>query len=217
MKSVNERIYETGIIPVIKLSNPEEDALPLARALREGGVDVAEITFRAPGAEKAIRIIKEAFPDMLVGAGTVLDKSHFDAAVKSGAEFVVMPGFDGDMVMYALENNVAIYPGCSTATDYQQALKYGLEVLKFFPAEQSGGMRKIKALSEPFPMFKVIPTGGISLNNLSEYISSPVVAACGGSYMVTRELVENGKWDEITELCKESRRIIREVRSKCQK
>lgn len=215
-KSVDERICEIGIIPVIKLNYPERDAEPLAKALLAGGVKIAEITFRAAGADRAIRIFKDICPEMLVGAGTVLDKSALDSAYQAGAEFVVMPGFDGELVKYAQEKNMAVYPGVCTPSDYQQALKYGLKMLKFYPAEQSGGVCMIKALSAPFPMFKVIPTGGISLKNLADYISCPFVAACGGSYMVTRDLIENGRWDEITELCRTSMQIISEVRRKCQ-
>ena len=122
------------------------------------------------------------------------------------------PGFDGELVAYAQERNIPIYPGCTTPSDYHAALKFGLELIKFFPAEQSGGLKKIQAMSAPFPGFKVMPTGGISLKNLAEYIKSPVIAACGGSYMVTADLIENQRWDEITQLCRQSRSIIEEAR-----
>ena len=211
--SVNQRISEIGVVPVIKLSNPERDAAPLAHALCAGGVPVAEVTFRAAGADTAIRLMKEACPDMLVGAGTVLTTEHIDRAIAAGASFIVTPGLDPELVVYAQEKNIPIYPGCTTPTDYHTAYKLGLEVLKFFPAEQSGGLAKIKAMSAPFPMFKVMPTGGISLKNLKEYLSCPVICACGGSYMVTAELIENGKWDEITELCKKSCEIVKEARN----
>jgi 2-dehydro-3-deoxyphosphogluconate aldolase/(4S)-4-hydroxy-2-oxoglutarate aldolase len=211
--SVNQRITEIGVVPVIKLSNPERDAARLAHALCAGGVPVAEVTFRAAGADTAIRLMKEACPDMLVGAGTVLTTEHIDKAIAAGASFIVTPGLDPELVVYAQEKNIPIYPGCTTPTDYHTAYKLGLEVLKFFPAEQSGGLAKIKAMAAPFPMFKVMPTGGISLKNLGEYLSSKVICACGGSYMVTAELIEGGKWDEITDLCKKSVEIVKEARS----
>lgn len=210
--NILEIICRTGIVPVIKLTNPERDAVPLAKALCAGGVPVAEVTFRATGADKAIKLMKEACPEMIVGAGTVTEKKHIDATIAVGGQFIVTPGFDPELVAYAQEKDIPIFPGCTTPTDYHAALKFGLEVLKFFPAEQSGGLAKIKAMSAPFPQFKVMPTGGISLKNLAEYISSPVIAACGGSYMVTADLIENQKWDEITELCRKSREIVEEAR-----
>ncbi len=212
MNDMNNKISSIGVVPVIKLNNPERDAAPLAKALCEGGIPVAEVTFRAAGADTAIRLMKAACPDMLVGAGTVLTTEHVDKAISAGAEFIVTPGFDPEIVKYCVERNMPIYPGCTTPTDYHAALKFGLEVLKFFPAEQSGGLAKIKAMSAPFPMFKVMPTGGIGLDNLKEYLSCPVIAACGGSYMVTAELIDNQKWDEIIELCKKSVAIVKEVR-----
>ncbi len=210
--SINKKIEEIGVVPVIKLNNPERDAAPLAKALCAGGVPVAEVTFRAAGADEAIRLMREACPEMLVGAGTVLTREHVDKALAAGAQFIVSPGFDGDLVAYCQEKGLPVYPGCTTPTDYHAALKYGLEVVKFFPAEQSGGLAKIKAMSAPFPMFKVMPTGGISLKNLKEYLSCPVICACGGSYMVTADLIEHQKWDEITELCKQSVEIVKEAR-----
>ena len=213
MNAMNERISEIGVVPVIKLNHPERDAALLGKALCAGGVPIAEITFRAEGAEKAIRLMKEANPEMLVGAGTVTNTAQIDAVIAAGGEFIVTPGFDPELVAYAQAKDIPIYPGCTTATDYHQALKFGLEVLKFFPAEQSGGLAKIKALAAPFPMFKIMPTGGVSLKNLKEYLAYPVIAACGGSYMVTADLIDNNRWDEITAICKESRRIVEEARA----
>jgi len=213
MNDVSKRISDIGVVPVIKLNHPERDAAPLAKALCEGGVPVAEVTFRAAGAAEAIRLMSEACPDMLVGAGTVLTTEQIDQALSAGAKFIVTPGLDVELVRYCQEKGVPIFPGCTTPTDYHAAYKLGLEVLKFFPAEQSGGLAKIKAMSAPFPMFKVMPTGGISLKNLKDYISSPVIAACGGSYMVTADLIDNQKWDEITELCKKSVEIVKEARN----
>ena len=213
MNAMNERISEIGVVPVIKLNHPERDAALLGKALCAGGVPIAEITFRAADADKAIRLMKEANPEMLVGAGTVTNTAQIDAVIAAGGEFIVTPGFDPELVAYAQAKNIPIFPGCTTATDYHQALKFGLEVLKFFPAEQSGGLAKIKALAAPFPMFRIMPTGGISLKNLKEYLACPVIAACGGSYMVTADLIDNNRWDEITAICKESRRIVEEARA----
>ena len=213
MNAMNERISEIGVVPVIKLNHPERDAALLGKALCAGGVPIAEITFRAEGANIAIRLMKEANPEMLVGAGTVTNTAQIDAVIAAGGEFIVTPGFDPELVAYAQEKNIPIFPGCTTATDYHQALKFGLEVLKFFPAEQSGGLAKIKALAAPFPMFRIMPTGGISLRNLKDYLACPVIAACGGSYMVTADLIDNNRWDEITAICKQSRQIVQEARA----
>ena len=213
MNAMNEKISAIGVVPVIKLNHPERDAAKLGKALSAGGVPVAEITFRAAGADTAIKLMKEACPDMLVGAGTVTTTAQIDKVIAAGGDFIVSPGFDPELVAYAQEKNIPIFPGCTTASEYHQALKFGLELIKFFPAEQSGGLAKIKALSAPFPQFKVMPTGGISLKNLKDYISAPVIAACGGSYMVTADLIDNNKWDEITDLCKKSRAIVEEARA----
>ncbi|MBP3936649.1 MAG: bifunctional 4-hydroxy-2-oxoglutarate aldolase/2-dehydro-3-deoxy-phosphogluconate aldolase [Clostridia bacterium] len=213
MNEMNQKISAIGVVPVIKLNHPERDAAPLAKALCAGGVPVAEVTFRAAGADIAIRLMREACPEMLVGAGTVLTTEQVDKALAAGAQFVVTPGFDPELVAYCQQKDLPIYPGCTTPTDYHAALKFGLEVLKFFPAEQSGGLAKIKAMSAPFPMFKVMPTGGISLKNLKDYLSCPVICACGGSYMVTADLIDNQKWDEITALCKQSADIVKEARN----
>ena len=213
MNAMNQKISAIGVVPVIKLNHPERDAVGLAKALCAGGVPVAEVTFRAAGADKAIKLMKEACPDMIVGAGTVTNTAQIDAVIAVGGDFIVSPGFDPEIVAYAQAKGIPVFPGCTTASEYHQALKFGLELIKFFPAEQSGGLAKIKALSAPFPMFKVMPTGGISLKNLKEYISNPVIAACGGSYMVTADLIDNNKWDEITELCKKSRKIVEEARA----
>ena len=213
MTALEKRVSEIGVVPVIKLNNPLRDSANLAKALCAGGVPIAEVTFRAAGAPDAIRIMKETCPDMLVGAGTVMTTAQVDEVIAAGGEFVVTPGMDPDIVVYCQQKGIAVFPGCTSATDYHTAFKLGLEVVKFFPAEQSGGLSKIKALAAPFPMFKVMPTGGISLKNLKEYISTPVICACGGSYMVTADLIDNQKWDEITDLCKQSIAIVKEARN----
>lgn len=212
MDALSQAISKIGVVPVIKLNHPERDAAALGKALCAGGVPVAEITFRASGAEKAMKLMKDANPEMIVGAGTVTTAEQIDAALAAGAQFIVTPGFDAELVAYLQKKGVPVYPGCTTPTDYHAALKFGLEVLKFFPAEQSGGLAKIKAMSAPFPQFKIMPTGGVSLKNLKEYLSSPVIAACGGSYMVTADLIDNQKWEEITELCRKSVEIVKEAR-----
>ena len=209
MNDLQKKISEIGVVPVIKLSNPQRDAKPLADALCAGGMPVAEITFRAAGAAEAMKIMVEAHPEMLVGAGTVMTTEQVDQTIAAGGKFVVTPGLDIEIVKYCQEKGITCFPGC---TDYHAAFKLGLEVLKFFPAEQSGGLDKIKAMAAPFPMFKVMPTGGISLKNLAEYSACPVIAACGGSYMCPDKLIAEGKWDEITELCKKSVEIVKEAR-----
>ena len=213
MNEIEKKVQSIGVVPVIKLNHPERDAIPLAKALIAGGVPVAEVTFRAAGAAVAIKAMRENFPEMLVGAGTVLTTEQVDEAMAAGAQFIVTPGMDPDIVAYCQKVGIQIFPGCTTPTDYHTAYKFGLEVLKFFPAEQSGGIAKIKAMSAPFPMFKVMPTGGISLKNLADYVKNPVIAACGGSYMVTADLIDGGKRDEITDLCKQSVEIVKAARN----
>lgn len=212
MNDLQKHISAIGVVPVIKLTNPRQDAGPLSDALCAGGVPVAEITFRAAGADEAMRIMLERHPEMLVGAGTVLTTEQVDRTIAAGGKFIVTPGLDPDIVRYCQEKGITCFPGCTTPTDYHTAYKLGLEVLKFFPAEQSGGLAKIKAMAAPFPMFKVMPTGGVNLNNLAQYAASPIIAACGGSYMCPDKLIQAGAWDEITDLCKKSVEIVKEAR-----
>ena len=213
MNELQSKISQVGVVPVIKLTNPQRDAAALSDALCAGGVPIAEITFRAAGADDAMRIMLERHPEMLVGAGTVLTTEQVDRTIAAGGKFVVTPGLDPEIVKYCQEKGITCFPGCTTPTDYHIAYKLGLEVLKFFPAEQSGGLAKIKAMAAPFPMFKVMPTGGVNLKNLGEYSASPIIAACGGSYMCPDKLISEGKWDEITELCRKSVEIVREARN----
>lgn len=212
MNELQQQISQIGVVPVIKLTNPQRDAAPLSDALCAGGVNVAEITFRAAGAAEAMRIMVQRHPEMLVGAGTVLTTRQVDETIEAGGKFIVTPGFDPELVRYCQERGITIFPGCTTPTDYHAAYRFGLEVLKFFPAEQSGGLAKIKAMSAPFPMFRVMPTGGVNLKNLAEYAASPIIAACGGSYMCPDKLIEAGAWDEITGLCRKSVEIVKEAR-----
>ncbi len=206
--TISEKIAKIGVVPVIKLDRPTEDALPLAKALVEGGLPLAEITFRAAGAASAIKIMKEAYPEMIVGAGTVLTTAQVDEAIAAGAEFIVSPGINPKTVKYCQEKNIPIFPGCVTPTEIEMALELGLTTLKFFPAAQYGGLKTINALCAPYNMIKFMPTGGVSLENLGEFISNKNIVACGGSFMVTADLIDNKKWTEITEICKKSADIV---------
>ena len=212
MSDISERLHEIGVVPVIKLNDPKAHAEPLGRALCAGGLPAAEVTFRAAGAPEAIRIMKEACPEMLVGAGTVLSVSQAEEAAGAGAQFIVMPGMDEEIVRWCQERQIPVFPGCTTATDYHTAYRLGLEVLKFFPAEQCGGLAKIRALAGPFPMFKIMPTGGISLSNLEEYLSDPRIHACGGTFMVKEDMIRGERWEEIEELCRKASAIVKGVR-----
>lgn len=212
MDATTKTIMKCGILPVITLERPKEDAIPLAQALMAGGVNVAEVTFRAAGADEAIYRMREADLELTVGAGTVTTREELLAAVDAGADFVVMPGFDPELVRAAIDWGVAVFPGCSTPSDYMLASRLGLEVVKFFPAELVGGLKAIKAYSEVFSRIKVIPTGGVNPGNLGEYLSCPAVVACGGSYLAAKDLIAAGNWEEITRRCKESRDIVRQVR-----
>ena len=212
MTELNEMISRIGVVPVIKLSDPEKDAGPWSDALCAGGVPVAEITFRAEGADRAMKIMLDRHPEMLVGAGTVLTVEQVEKTLAAGGKFVVTPGLDIEIVKYCQEKGIPCFPGCTTPTDYHAAYKLGLEILKFFPAEQSGGLAKIKAMAAPFPMFKVMPTGGVNLANLAEYSASPIIAACGGTYMCPDKLIKAGAWEEITNLCRKSVEIVKEAR-----
>lgn len=203
MKSVADRIEELKIVPVVVIQD-KEDAKPLAEALCAGGLPCAEVTFRTDAAEESIRIMAEAFPEMLVGAGTVLTTEQVDSATAAGAQFIVSPGFDPEIVDYCLEKNIPVFPGCITPSEVAQAVKRGLKVVKFFPAEQFGGIETIKAMAAPYVGLKFMPTGGISKNNLKEYLECDKILACGGSWMVKGSLVEAGEFETIKEMTKEA-------------
>lgn len=198
-----KKISDIGLVPVIKI-NDADKAVPLAKALIDGGLPIAEITFRTDAAEEAIRRVSEAFPDMLVGAGTVLTIDQAARAKAAGAKFIVSPGFNPKVVSWCLDNDILPTPGCTSPSEIEQALEMGLSAVKFFPAEQSGGIAKIKALSAPYGQLKFIPTGGISLDNLSSYITNKKILACGGSFMVKEDYIEHGEWDKITALTRQS-------------
>lgn len=205
---VIKQVETIGFLPVIQLNHPERDAVNLAAALIEGGIPSAEVTFRAEGADRAIRLMREAYPEMLVGAGTVVTLEQAKAAVDAGAQFIVSPGFDESVVDYAIEQSVAVFPGAVTPTEIIACMKKGLDVVKFFPAEQFGGLNTIKALSAPFKNLRFIPTGGVQADNLGHYIALPAVLACGGSFMIKQEWLDTGNWAEITRLSRMTREII---------
>lgn len=176
----------------------------MVRSLKKGGIPVAEVTFRTACAAEAIRNIADAEPDVLVGAGTVISVDQAKAAVEAGAKYIISPGFDPEVVAWCIDNNVPITPGCSDASDVMVAAKMGLEVVKFFPAEAAGGLKVLKALAGPFPNMKFIPTGGIGPDNLGSYLDFKKVIACGGSWMVPGDMMDNDDWDGITALAKEA-------------
>ncbi len=199
-KMISE-LYSIGLIPVIKIENAD-DAVPLAKALIDGGLPAAEITFRTSCAAEAIKNITEAFPDMLVGAGTVLTTEQVDAAIAAGSKFLVSPGLNPKVTSYCLSKGVPMLPGCSNPSDVEAALELGLTTVKFFPAEAAGGLPMLKAMAAPYGNLTFMPTGGINADNLLDYLRFNKIVACGGSFMVKDELVKEKKWDEITALTK---------------
>lgn len=203
MNAVLEQISKIGIVPVVKIDRAE-DALPLAKALCAGGLPCAEVTFRTDAAAEAIKIMTTNFPDMCVGAGTVLNAAQVDAAVEAGAKFIVSPGLNPNTVKYCISKNVPITPGTSSPSDIEQAIELGLDVVKFFPAEQSGGLAKIKAMAAPYVNMKFMPTGGINAGNLTSYLDFNKIIACGGSWMVPGDLINAGEWDKIEQLTREA-------------
>ena len=209
--TMNEKIAACGVVPVVVLEDAK-DAKPLAEALVEGGLPVAEVTFRTAAAEESIRIMAEAYPDMLVGAGTVLSIEQAQRAVNAGAKFIVSPGFDEEVVDWCLEHNIPVYPGIITPSEATKAVKRGLEIVKFFPAEQFGGVATIKALAAPFTTLKFMPTGGINAGNIRDYLSNNKIIACGGSWMVKGDLVKAGDFAKIKELVREAVGLVKEIR-----
>ena len=212
MKDITERFEKLGVVPVVVLEDAK-DAVPLATALVEGGLPCAEVTFRTEAAEESIRLMTEQFPEMLVGAGTVLTVEQVDAAVRTGAKFIVSPGFDAEIVDYCLKNEIPVFPGCISPSEVAQAVKRGLKVVKFFPAEPAGGLKFIRAIAAPYTMMKFMPTGGINPQNVREYLAYDRIAACGGSWMVKNTMIENNEFDHIEELVKEAVEIVKESRT----
>ncbi|NOJ05438.1 bifunctional 4-hydroxy-2-oxoglutarate aldolase/2-dehydro-3-deoxy-phosphogluconate aldolase [Vibrio splendidus] len=202
MTTLNEQLANLKVIPVIAI-NRAEDAIPLGKALVENGMPCAEITLRTECAIEAIRIMRKEFPDMLIGSGTVLTNEQVDASIEAGVDFIVSPGFNPRTVQYCIEKGVAIVPGVNNPSLVEQAMEMGLRTLKFFPAEPSGGTGMLKALTAVYPV-KFMPTGGVSLKNVDEYLSIPSVLACGGTWMVPTNLIDEGKWDELGKLVRDA-------------
>lgn len=213
MNTVIEKFSAFGIIPVVVLEKTK-DAAPLAKALTEGGLPCAEVTFRTDTAEESIKIMASEYPDMFVGAGTVLTIEQVDRAVAAGAKFIVSPGFDSEIVDYCLSKEIPVFPGCVTPSEVAQAVKRGLKVVKFFPAEQFGGVATIKAIAAPYVGLKFMPTGGINAKNLESYLSCDKIVACGGSWMVKGDLIKAGKFDEIKTMTEEAVKLAAEIRKR---
>ena len=203
MNEILNQISKIGIVPVVKIDNAK-DAVPLAKALINGGLPCAEVTFRTAAAEEAISLMAKEFPEMLVGAGTVLTTEQVDKAVNAGAKFIVTPGFNEKIVKYCIEKNIPVTPGCPSTSDIEAAIALGLDVVKFFPAENLGGISMIKALAAPYVGVKFMPTGGINAKNINSYLDCDKILACGGSWMVKDTLINEGKFDEIEALTKEA-------------
>lgn len=211
MNAVLEQMGKIGIIPVVVL-NDAKDAAPLAKALCEGGLPCAEVTFRTDAAEESIRIMAEQFPEMLVGAGTVLTTEQVDRAVAAGAKFIVSPGLNPKVVKYCVDKGIPVTPGTCNPSDVEQAIELGLDVVKFFPAEAAGGLKMIKAMAAPYVGMKFMPTGGINAGNVRDYLAYDRILACGGSWMVSGKMVEAGEFDKIKEMTAEAVQIVKECR-----
>ncbi len=201
---VLSRLAAAGVVPVVVLDEAK-DAVPTAKAMLAGGVDVMEITFRTAAAPDAIKAVAESCPDMLVGAGTILNLEQCKLAVQMGAKFIVSPGFDAGVVGWCMENGIAVTPGCVTPTEITAAVNMGLKVVKFFPANVYGGLNAMKNLSAPFGGVKFMPTGGVNTANIKEYISAPFIHAVGGSWVCPKDAIKSGDFGKITQLCKEAR------------
>ncbi|WP_240206242.1 bifunctional 4-hydroxy-2-oxoglutarate aldolase/2-dehydro-3-deoxy-phosphogluconate aldolase [Vibrio sp. CyArs1] len=202
MTTVNEQLASLKVIPVIAI-NKVEDAIPLGKALVDNGMPCAEITFRTECAAEAIAVMRKEFPEMLIGAGTVLTNAQVDQAIEAGVDFIVSPGFNPRTVQYCLDKNVPIVPGVNNPSLVEQAMEMGLRTLKFFPAEPSGGVNMLKALTAVYPV-KFMPTGGVSLKNVDDYLSIKSVLACGGTWMVPTNLIDEGRWEELGQLVKDA-------------
>ena len=211
MENLIKKISDTGVIPVVKIDNVE-DALPLAEALKNGGLPCAEITFRTDAAEESIRRISKAYPDFFIGAGTILTPEQADAAMEAGATFIVSPGLNPEVVKHCKAKGYPIIPGVCTPTEVEAAMALGLTYLKFVPAEAAGGVKMIKAMVAPYTKIKFMPTGGVSTANLSDYLSCKAVYACGGSWMVPSDKIADGKFDEIEALTREAVELLNKIR-----
>ncbi|MBQ3902599.1 MAG: bifunctional 4-hydroxy-2-oxoglutarate aldolase/2-dehydro-3-deoxy-phosphogluconate aldolase [Lachnospiraceae bacterium] len=208
-KELEERFYKIGVIPVIALDDAK-DASPMGDALMKGGLPAAEVTFRTAAAVDTIKILKKEFPDMLVGAGTVLTTEQADRAIDAGAEFIVAPGLNPKVVKHVLDKGYPMSPGIATATEIEAALDLGLTFVKFFPAEANGGLPMIKALAGPYTNVKYMPTGGVNAKNLADYLSYDKIVCCGGTWVVKKDLVSEGKFSEIEKMAKEAADIVKQ-------
>ncbi len=206
--TVMERLANSVVVPVVVLEKAE-DAVPTARAMAAGGVDTMEITFRTACAPEAIKAVAENCPEVLVGAGTVLNLEQAKLAVEMGAKFIVSPGFSEEVVAWCVENGIPVTPGCVTPTEIMAALKRGLKVIKFFPANVYGGLNAMKNLAAPFVGIKFLPTGGVNASNIREYIGAPFIHAVGGSWVCPKADISAGNWDKITTLCREARQAAK--------
>ncbi len=206
MNSINQRLKEIKVVPVIAI-NDASKAVKLAQVLVENGLPCAEVTFRTAAAAESIRLMREAYPDLLIGAGTVLTTKQVDEALEAGVDFIVSPGFNPTTVKYCQQRNITIVPGVNNPSLVEQALEMGLDTLKFFPAEPSGGIAMLKALCAVYPV-QFMPTGGISPSNVKDYLALPKVIACGGTWMIPNELIDNDRWDELAKLVSEVSDII---------
>ena len=211
MKEMFEKISATGVIPVIKIDRVE-DAVPLAKALVEGGLPCAEVTFRTAAAADAIKEMSKAYPEMLIGAGTVLTPEQADIAIESGASFIVAPGLNPETVKHCLKKGYPVLPGVCTPSEVELGLSLGLDHLKFFPAEAAGGVKVIKAMAAPYTNVKFMPTGGINLSNVKDYLDCKAVFACGGSWMVPADLIANGEFDKIRDMTADAVKMLKEIR-----
>jgi 2-dehydro-3-deoxyphosphogluconate aldolase/(4S)-4-hydroxy-2-oxoglutarate aldolase len=210
--SFSEKVFEAGIVPVVVLNNVE-DAVPLARALLKGGICFMEITFRTECAAECISVISKEVPEVIVGAGTILNVDQAKTAVECGAKFIVSPGIDEETVRWAIDNNIPVIPGAVTPTEIMKAISLGLKTVKFFPADVYGGIKAIKALSAPFGQVRFLPTGGVSESNLAEFIGNKSVCAVGGSWVCKKDDVLSHDWDKITALASNAVKIIKETRA----
>lgn len=205
---VLKRLADSIVVPVVVLEKAE-DAVPTAKAMLAGGIDTMEITFRTACAPEAIKAVAENCPDVLVGAGTVLNLEQCKLALEMGAKFIVSPGFSEEVVSYCVEHGVAVAPGCVTPTEIMSAMKYGLKMVKFFPANVYGGLKAMKNLSAPFVGMKFLPTGGVNSDNIKEYIDAPFIHAVGGSWVCPKADIAAGNWDKITRLCLDARKAAK--------
>lgn len=212
MENIIKEISAAGVVPVVKIDD-SKDAVALASALRRGGLNCAEITFRTSAAEESIRLISKKYPDMLIAAGTVLSPEQADKAMNAGAKFIVSPGLNPDVAEHCKKMGYPIIPGVCTPTEIEKALSLGLSFLKFFPAEAAGGIKMIKSLAAPYTMVKFMPTGGINTSNLKDYLSCKAIFACGGSWMVPSDKIASGDFEAIENLTKDAVKLLKEIKN----